>query len=221
VAVVILGCGGAITSDDWPEINDIAESEYREIPATPGRSDVDPVLKTVRDGHLVVAGTDADLAAVVLRMLRTERLDVAVGYLPADPASPVARLWGLPTRRVELLATAVSGTVRAVPLVRDDAGGVLLGSGVLAQVSGVVYCDDATALRGTAERLEVAPDPAAGLVVRVTDRRLLGRRTRTLPGRAVQFGGDPVAPSRDGVAYPRPMTRWTWYRHTADLRAVR
>jgi hypothetical protein len=25
----------------------------------------------------------------------------------------------------------------------------------------------------------------------------------------------------DGVAHPRPVRRWTWYRHTADLRLVR
>jgi hypothetical protein len=221
VGALILACGGAVTSDVVPEVNDIPETEYHEIPATPGKSDVDSVLKTVRDGHLVVAGTDADLAAVVLRMLRTDRLGVPVGYLPVDPASPVAALWGLPGGAAERLATALAGTVRDLPLVRDDAGGVLLGRGVLAPVSGVVYCDDATALRGRAERIEVAPDPAAGLVVRVTERAVLRRRTRVLTGRAVQFGVDPVAPVRDGVGYPRPMTRWTWYRHTANLRAVR
>jgi hypothetical protein len=24
----------------------------------------------------------------------------------------------------------------------------------------------------------------------------------------------------DGVPHPRPVTRWTWYRHTEDLRAI-
>jgi len=24
----------------------------------------------------------------------------------------------------------------------------------------------------------------------------------------------------DGVPHPRPATRWTWYRHTEDLRAI-
>lgn len=221
MSVVILACGDAITSDVVPEINDILGSEFHEIPATPGKANVDLVLETVRERHLVVLGTDADLAAVVLRLLRTERLDLAVGYLPADPDSAVAALWGLPATPAGRLATALAGTVRELPLVRDDAGGVLLGNGVLDGVTGVVYCDDATALRGTAQRVTVAPDPAAGLVVRVTERGLLRRKVATLRGRAVQFGCDPVVPTRDGVAYPRPMSRWTWYRHTADLRAVR
>jgi hypothetical protein len=214
VAALILGCGTAVTSGDWQKLAASRESRVVETPATPGRSDVDPLVKDESIDRLVVHGTDADLAAVVLRLMRLERLDVPVGFVPLGRGSAVARLWELPAAPIEV---ALTGGVRRLPLIRDDAGGVLLGLGVLAPARGTVYCDDQLALRGAAERIEVAPDPDGELTVRVVRRGFLRNRTETFAGRAVQFGVDPVAPTRDGVAYPRPMERWTWYRHTEDL----
>jgi hypothetical protein len=220
VAALILGCGGAVISADWPKLAAAPASGPREIPATPGRTHLDPLLKDLAGDDVVVHGSDADLAAVVLRLLRLDRLDVRVGYVPTDPASPVARLWRLPADRV---GAALTGSAHPVPLVRDDAGGVLLGLGVLAPVNGTVYCDDAVPLRGPARRVEVSPDPTGGpgLSVTVVTRAFLRDRRDTWTGRAVQFGCDPVVPVRDGVAHPRPMTRWTWYRHTEDLLVIR
>jgi hypothetical protein len=40
-------------------------------------------------------------------------------------------------------------------------------------------------------------------------------------GRAVQVGGEALTVVNDGVAHPRPLARWTWYRHTADWLLVR
>jgi hypothetical protein len=217
VVALILGCGSAVTSGDWAKLASSTGSAHHEIPATPARADVDPLLKGEDLDRVVVHGTDADLAAVVLRLMRIERLtEVPVGYVPVDrAASAVARLWELPTDTVEVALTASD---RPLPLVRDDAGGVLLGLGVLSKVRGTVYCDDAVALRGAAPRIEVTPGPA-GVEVRVMRGRL--RRPAEFSGRAVQFGVDDTVPVRDGVAYPRPMGRWTWYRHTEDLRSVR
>ncbi|WP_291409421.1 hypothetical protein [Actinophytocola sp.] len=175
-------------------------------------------MKSVTDGHVVVHGGDADLSAIVLRLLRIERLDVAIGYVPVDPGSPAAKLWRLAKDTVD---AALDGSESRVPLVRDDAGGVLLGLGVLAPVRGTVYCDDDVPLRGPAERVEVRPDPVLGLEVRVVRKGLLRNKTSTLTGRAMQYGGDPVSPVRDGVTHQRPLRRWTWYRHTDDLRVVR
>ncbi|WP_199429309.1 hypothetical protein [Qaidamihabitans albus] len=189
------------------------------LPARPGRKDVDPLLGP----ELVVAGTDADLAAVVLRLLRTERLAVtSVGFVPTDADSPFARRWGLPADPRQALKLALTGTARPVPLIRDDAGGVLLGRGSLAPVSGVVYCDDQLVLRGRTRSIEVEPDrgEGAGLVVSLARGRLLNRR-KSFAGRAVQFGCVPVTPVLDGVPYPRAMERWTWYRHTEDLLLTR
>ncbi|OLT38770.1 hypothetical protein BJF85_08285 [Saccharomonospora sp. CUA-673] len=217
---LVLLCGGAELGLPLP---DGAEAE--KLPARPGRKDVDTLLTGDFD-RLVVVGTDADLAAVALRLLRKELLDESdVGFVPTA-ASEVAALWGLPRERTAAWDAAWSGTPTGVPLIRDDAGGVLLGLGVVRTPRGVAYCDDTEALRGEADLLEVRPDPqagsdtsAGGLNVTITRGRLLKRRTR-LAGRALQLGGGEVVPELDGVAYPRPMSRWTWYRHTHDFRLV-
>ena len=64
-------------------------------PARPGRADIDPLLAGPLR-RIVVAGSDADLAAVLVRLLRRDRLDVELAYVPADRRSAAARLWGLP-----------------------------------------------------------------------------------------------------------------------------
>ncbi|PXY31480.1 hypothetical protein [Prauserella muralis] len=206
----VLVCGRPGESPQVPE-----GVAVHALPARPGRSDIDSLLTDA----LVVVGSDADLAAVALRLLRRERLDATtVGYVPVDRDSAVARLWGLPANPRDALALALSGEARPVPLVRDDAGGVLVGHGVIRQPRGVAYCDDTLALRGEAASITVRPGPA-GLVATITRGRLLRRRT-VFEGRAFQLGTAPVRPVSDGVPYPRPLERWTWYRHTHDLRLV-
>lgn len=171
--------------------------------------------------RLVVCGTDADLAAVLLRLLRTEALaTVPVGYVAVQASSAVAQLWGLPIAPAAAASLARYGEPDPVPLVRDDAGGVLVGRGVVAPLDGVVYCDDEVVLRGHASRLEVTPDREFGLVVRVVRRGLSARRVRHAAGRAVQLGCQPTGVWRDGVA-GRTTDRWTWYRHTEDWRLIR
>jgi len=218
VAALILGCGPAAADDDWRKLAARSVSDAHEIPATPGKSDVDPLVKGVTDGHIVVHGSDADLAAIVLRLLRLGRLGVPVGYVPTDPRSTIAHLWRLPKDQV---SAALDGTPEPYPLVRDDTGGVLVGLGLLAPVRGTLYCDDAIPLRGPAERVLVTPHPDHGLRVRVVRKGLLRNRVSTFDGRAVQFGGDPVTAVRDGVPHERALNRWTWYRHTEDLKVMR
>ena len=207
VEAVVLTCGSA----RWP-----GDEPTTAIPARPGRGELDGTLAGLDGRRLVVCGTDADLAAVLLRLLRTDTLAaVAVGYVPAKTSSVVARLWGLPTAPVAAATLALHGNPCLVPLVRDDAGGVLVGLGVVRPVDGVAYCDNNPVLRGVASRLEVRPDRALGLVVRVVHRRLVGRRVHRVIGRAVQLGCQPTGVWRDGVA-ARITDRWTWYRHTED-----
>ncbi len=209
---VVLTCGSA----RWP-----GAGAATAVPACPGRDDLSGPLSGLDGRRLVVCGTDADLAAVVLRLLRTSSLGtVPVGYLPASASSAVARLWGLPRVPAAAASLALHGKPDRVPLVRDDAGGVLVGLGVVRPVQGVAYCDDDLVLRGAALRLEVTPDPQHGLVVRVVRRGLLGRRVRHAAGRAVQLGCAPADVSCDGVA-GRITDRWTWYRHTEDWQLVR
>ncbi|MDQ0378437.1 hypothetical protein [Amycolatopsis thermophila] len=190
----------------------------REVPARPGRNDVDPLLEGPSGEPLIVVGTDADLAAVVVRIMRKNRLgDIPVGYVPADPASPAARLWGLPADPGEALALARDGEPRPRTLVRDDSGGVLIGEAALGPVTGEAYCDDTVALRGSARSFVVRP-AAEGVAVRVV--RGLFRRAVEVSGRACQLGCHPVDVVQNGVPHPRPVTRWTWYRHTEDLLAI-
>jgi len=191
------------------------------MPTCPGREDLEETLAGLDGRRLVICGTDADLAAVLLRLLRTEALaTVPVGYVPVSVSSEVARLWGLPRSQSAAAEVAVSGATDRVPLVRDDAGGVLVGLGVVRPVDGVAYCDAEVVLRGRALRLEVLPDRARGLMVRVVRRGLPGRRVRCAAGRAVQLGCQPTDVWRDGVAH-RTTDRWTWYRHTEDWQLAR
>ncbi|MGH3793633.1 MAG: hypothetical protein ACRDSP_01960 [Pseudonocardiaceae bacterium] len=207
---VVLVCGDT----PWPGAQ---AGTVVPVPARPGRAELGELLAGLADRRLVVCGTDADLAAVLLRLLRTEALGVAVGYVPAAPASAVARLWGLPVAPVAAAEVALRGEPDRVPLVRDDAGGVLVGLGVVAPVHGVAYCDDDLVFRGQARRMEVRPDQQHGLAVRVV-RGPLGR-VRRGAGRAVQLGCSPTDVCCDGVP-GRTTDRWTWYRHTEDWRLV-
>ncbi len=212
IASVALVCGGARLPLRSPGLTAVA------VPARPGRDDLADVLDGLDGRRLVVCGTDADLAAVVLRLLRTELLPtVPVGYVASEAPSAVARLWGLPVAPADAAAVALGAAPRPVPLLRDDAGGVLVGLGAVRAVRGVAYCDDEPVLRGAATRIEVTPDPRHGLLVRVVSRRLLRRRVRVAAGRAVQLGCRPTEVVRDGVP-DRTRDRWTWYRHTEDLR---
>ncbi len=181
------------------------------------RAEFDAVLAAHAPERLVVLGEDRDLAAVVVRLSRADRLDVEVGYVPADRRSPAAA-WGLPVGTAAALDLAVSGRAEGVPLVRDDAGGVLVGRGEVLDVRGEAFCDDALVLRGWTRRLVVTPGPA-GVRVRVEVGRL--RRPRRAAGRAVQIGCEPATVVCDSEIHPRPVRRWTWYRHTTDLRLVR
>jgi hypothetical protein len=236
--VVLLTC-----ADDGGAAEVGADLRTVAVPPRPDRADLDPVLADPDLRRLVVAGTDADLAAVLQRLLRADRLGVELAYVPADRRSAAARIWGLP-HGPAALDLARHGTARAVPLVRDDAGGVLVGRAEVRAIHGEAYCDAVLALRGAARRLVVTPRPEgaggasvdgttggiavrAGLTGRLPDGRVravaptarAGRGAAT--GRAVQVGCLPAALVRDGVPHPRPVTRWAWYRHVADWLLVR
>jgi hypothetical protein len=216
----------------------------------PERADLDPLLADPDLRRIAVAGTDADLAAVLQRLMRTNRLDVELAYLPADRRSVAARVWGLP-QGPAALDLARHGTARAVPLIRDDSGGVLVGRAEVrgaggGAVHGEVYCDEALTLRGAARRIVATPWPhppssqgvrpegaVGGVAVRAGwgDRLPDGRLRPVSPtarsgrgaasGRAVQLGCLPATLVHDGVPHPRPVTRWAWYRHVTDWLLVR
>ena len=203
--VVLLTCGdgsaGGVTGPPPPgELHRVA------VPARPGRNDVDPLLADAALRRLVVAGTDADLAAVLVRLLRRERLDVELAYLPVDARSAAARLWGLPRGRgsgAAALDLARRGTARPAPLVRDDAGGVLVGRAELrgaggGALRGESYCDGDLVLRGSARRLVVTPWPDAPALTADAD----PTAAPAPPAVAVRAGLTAAPP--DGRARPVP-----------------
>lgn len=180
----------------------------------PGKA-IDPALTD----RVVVVGDDADLAAVVLRLLRKDLLgQVVLGFVPVA-AGPVSARFGLPIGAAAV-PIALDGDERGVVLVRDDVGGVLLAEGRIAPVSGPVYVDEHRLDDIPTPELLVRPHDPTGVTVTATRRRRfgLGRPGTTLTGRATQIAGPGMRIIRDGVPYPREMDRWTWYRHTELLR---
>jgi hypothetical protein len=221
-AAVVLACGRAAGAKGLAALAQRDATDVHKVPARPGKSDIDGLLMELDGRRLVVIGSDADLAAVVLRLLRIDRLaGVAVGYVPTSRDSDVALTWDLPTGPNDALDVALSGEPDRVPLVRDDNGGVLVGLGTIGPVRGVGYCDDTRVLRGPAKLVRVVPLLGPGLQVSVVHRGLLNRREQVTAGRSFEIGCLATRVYRDGVPHERPVKRWTWYRHTEDLRLIR
>lgn len=183
----------------------------------PGK-EIDPLLQ----GRVVVVGDDADLAAVVLRLMRTDRLTSVIVGFASDVSTAVTDLWSLPLGAAAI-DLALGGDPDLVPIVRDDVGGVLLGLASISRIQGTVYVDENRVLSGSAAHLLIEPDTEKGLAVTVIPRRLIGfgRRARTIKGRAVQIGTVATEVISDGRPFERKMDRWTFYKHTAPLRLVR
>ena len=160
---------------------------------------IDTAIQDVR--RVVVVGSDADLAAVLTRLMRAERLDIEVAHVPD---------WRGARR-------AVNGVARRVPLIRDDTATALVGvawwlppEGSQA-IRGEAVVDDAVLFDGDAAAVRIEPTAAMpGLKVTMPGR---GPR-RWLAGRAVQLGTTGARVVRDGVEGPREVKRSTFYRHT-------
>ena len=172
-----------------------------EIPADGAAADA--IDEAVADAtRVVVLGCDADLAAVLSRLLCTERLDVEVAH--------VRRPWA--ARR------AISGAAQRVPLIRDETGQVLVGAAVWLPpaagptIAGEAIVDDTVLFDGQFPGVRVEPTRALpGLRASVLDARMRPRGWVT--GRAAQLGTTGARVVRDGVPAPREVRRSTFYRH--------
>jgi hypothetical protein len=162
--------------------------------------------------RLVVVGGDADLAAVLTRLLRADHLDVEVGHAP--------RWWK--ARR------AAFGVARRVPLIRDETGVALVGAAYWlpegdeagARLCGEAVVDDTTLFDGEVTGVRIEPTlTMPGLRASALSGRM--RPRRWVPGRAVQLGTTGARVVRDGVLAARPVKRSTFYRHTQGLLLVR
>jgi hypothetical protein len=190
-----------------------------------GDTDAESVDAAVdRYRRVVVVGDDADLARILTRLLRTDRLDIEVGYAPRrhTPATAAYRLpagWRAARR-------ARRGAGRPAPLIRDDAGTALVGVGRWLPVDGTRavrgegVVDDTTLFDGEVAEVLIQPiGVAPGLRAGIPRRRAAVARWAT--GRAAQLGTTGAVVVRDGVFSSRTVKRSTFYRHIEDWLVVR
>lgn len=158
--------------------------------------------------RVIVLGTDADLASVLRRLLRAERLDIEVAH--------VQRSWR--ARR------ALTGKATRIPLIRDETGTVIVGAAIWvgddAPLTGEAVVDDTVLFDGQVPAVRIEPiAEQPGLRAAVLTRRM--RPGRWVTGRAAQLGTPGAFVERDGDRSARTVRRSTFYRHTEGWLAVR
>jgi hypothetical protein len=165
-------------------------------------------------GQVLVRGPVHGLSAVLTVLLKAGRTaEVPVSWEPAadKDSTGLARDLGIG-----------SGEPRDLTLVRDDHGGVLLHHGrieaagdgrrSLSRRLGLqAHHDDIRVADGEVTRIDVRPDWRAVDTIGVTVMTQPLRPTQRTSGRALQVASDPARIVRDGVPFPRPVNRWTWY----------
>ena len=134
--------------DPTPSLDEIAaqpDVDHLGVPGPDPRTPIDAV-------RLVVVGTDADLDAVAARLMRIDATWIELAYVPAaagggassdarvsygessvEAQSVIATSWGVADKPWSI---ALSGSVRPVPLIRDDSGGVTLGVAEICSADG-------------------------------------------------------------------------------------
>ena len=185
-----------------------------------GSADIDAAIGRYR--RLVVVGADADLAAVLTRLLRADRLDIEVAYAPPR-RTRATRIYRVPAGR-RAARRALRGAARRVTLIRDDTGSVIVGraawlpAGDRPLIQGEAVVDDTQLFDGDVTAVRV--EPTLGMPgLRASVHRGLWRRW--VPGRAAQLGSTGVSVLRDGVAAPRTARRSTFYRNVDGWLLVR
>ena len=183
-------------------------------------ADIDTAIGPYR--RLVVVGADADLAAVLTRLLRADRLDIEVAYAPPR-RTRATRIYRLPAGR-RAARRARRGSARRVALIRDETGSVIVGRadwvplGDRRVIHGEAVVDDTTLFDGEVASVRVEPTLAMpGL--RASPGNGLWRRW--VAGRAAQLGSTGVTVVRDGVPAPRAARRSTFYRNVEGWLLVR
>ena len=158
---------------------------------------------TATADRVIVVGSAADLAGVLTRLLRTERLDVEVAHLPSRSGAQ----------------RAATGAAHRVPLIRDETGTVLVGTALwlpadgARTIAGEAVVDDTVLFDGEVAGVQIEPLPTMP-GVRATVLTPRWQPNRWVTGRAVQLGTTGAVVVRDGLPVPRPVRRSTFYRHT-------
>ncbi len=185
-----------------------------------GPADVDTAIGDY--GRLVVVGADAELAAVLTRLLRADRLDVEVAYAPPR-RTRATRIYRVPAGR-RAARRARRGAARRVTLIRDETGSAIVGRAAWLPgddqrvINGEAVVDDTTLFDGEVAAVRIEPTLAMpGLRASVQN----GIWRRWVSGRAAQLGSTGVTVVRDGVSASRAARRSTFYRHVEGWLLVR
>lgn len=196
----------------------LSELSVTAVADRPTGADIDELLPVIDvDGlpRIIVVGDDGALAAALTHLMRIERLDVPLGYVP-DERGYGARRYTTGTG-VQAAARALRGKPRETPLIRDDTGTALIGRAVIVgpdgqRFDGEAYVDDTPIVRGRAWQVDIAANPTMpGLSGR--SRQSRWRKSAWVEGRAVQLGTAGATVIRNGVPGDRPVKRVAFYRH--------
>lgn len=152
--------------DPTPSLEEIQAQPRVEHQAAPQLAPQQPVMPL----RIIVLGSDAALSAVLTRLMRADALWPQIGFVPVtdaarDDESTAARNWSLPTDPAAALKLALTGEVKPVPLIRNDAGQAVAGSATITQwdggaMTGEIIVDDATLVQQDARGL--ADDGGSG-----------------------------------------------------------
>ena len=185
-----------------------------------GDADIDAAIGPYR--RLVVVGGDAELATVLTRLLRAERLDVEVAYV-ARRRTRATRIYGLRTGS-RAARRARTGSPRRVTLIRDETGSAIVGRARWMppdgerSIRGEAVVDDTTLFDGEVAAVRIEPMPAMPGLRAAVER---GVWRRWVTGRAAQLGSTGVTVLRDGVAAARAGRRSAFYRNIEGWLLVR
>lgn len=195
-------------------------------PALPEKEDFEDVLahaESVEHPRLIVVGDDAAFAATLTRLMRLDRLEIELAYVP-EKRTPATEAYGLRTGS-KAATVALNGDAKAIPLIRDDAGMALVGRALVrgedGGLVGEAYVDDTRLFSGTVPGLRIEPTPTMPGLRAAVDRPRWFGGYRWLTGRAVQLGAPAAMLTRDGVPNPRALKRSTFYRHETKWKLVR
>lgn len=216
--MIVLRCGSA------PVPTVLGELARVDCGETPTNDEINNALREIGPRRrLLVCGTDATLATLLTRLMRTENLDVEIAYIPEDE-TPATRVYDLPTGSAAA-KLGMRGEAQEVPLIRDETGTALVGEATAAGPSGgplvgEAYADDERVFSGEIDRLTVRPTRELPGVRATAARPRRIRRRQWLRARAVQLGTVGGIITRDGVTGRRAIKRTTFYRHTEPWRLV-
>lgn len=213
---VLLRCGTS------PVPVTLSSQDLVAVSAVPTREELlDKLPRGARYARVVVIGGDAALAAVLTHLLRHERLDVELAYVP-EARTPACRVYRL-DHGSKAAKRALDGEARATPLIRDDLGVAIVGAALLTgpdggKLTGETFVDDHQLFNGVGPGVEIRPiAKAPGLEAA----RIGGLRRKWIRGRAAQTGAVAAILVRDGILERKQLKRSTFYRDANDWLLVR